>query len=150
MLTAKDGELDEAEALDIGADDFLRKPFSFVVLLARLRALQRRSIAISERGDRLACGDLVADVGQHRCWRGTTEITLTRREFDVLVALLSRAPQVLPKSELMEQVWGAGFDGDPNVAEVYVGYLRRKIDEPFRRHTINTLRGVGYRLDANT
>jgi DNA-binding response OmpR family regulator len=151
MLTAKDGELDEAEALDTGADDFLRKPFSFVVLLARLRALQRRGVGAEMEGNeaRLRCGDLVVDLGQRRCWRGDADVVLTSRELDVLCALMRRSPDVMPKSELIDVVWGSGFEGDQNVAEVYVGYLRRKIDTPFNRKSLQTLRGIGYRLDAD-
>ena len=150
MLTAKHGDLDEAEALDTGADSFLSKPFAFVVLLARLRALVRRSatIANNQQG-RTQRGDLVVDVRQRRCWRGITEVVLTSRELDLLAALLSQSPAVVGKRDLLDLVWGDEFDGDPNVVEVYVGYLRRKIDHPFGRSSIQTVRGSGYRLDGD-
>ena len=149
MLTAKHGDLDEAEALDTGADSFLSKPFAFVVLLARLRALVRRgaSMASSQQG-RLQRGDLVVDVRQRRCWRAATEIVLTSRELDLLAALLAASPDVVAKPNLLDLVWGSDFEGDPNVVEVYVGYLRRKVDQPFERTSIQTVRGVGYRLDS--
>jgi two-component system, OmpR family, response regulator len=151
MLTAKQGELDEAEALDLGADDFLSKPFSFVVLLARIKALMRRSSALDTALDsgRLQRGDLVIDVRQRRCWRKTTEIVLTARELDLLAAIARHSPDPIPKLELLEKVWGESFEGDPNVVEVYVGYLRKKIDIPFGRASLTTVRGVGYRLDAD-
>ncbi|HZT64498.1 MAG TPA: response regulator transcription factor [Acidimicrobiales bacterium] len=145
MLTAKQGELDEAEALDTGADDFLSKPFSFVVLLARLRALTRRA----ERPASLSAGDLVLDPAAHRCTRAGVEVPLSRREFSVLEHLLRHRGEVVPKRQLLAEVWGPDFDGDPNIVEVYVGYLRRKVDAPFDRSTIRTVRGVGYRIDED-
>ncbi len=147
MLTAKDGELDEAEALDTGADDYVTKPFSFVVLVARLRALLRRGPR--ERPAVLSAGDLRLDPAGHHCQRDGTEITLTAREFALLELLLRHRGEVLSKREILDEVWDYGFDGDPNIVEVYVGYLRRKIDEPFGRHAIETVRGVGYRLAAD-
>jgi DNA-binding response OmpR family regulator len=144
MLTAKDGELDEAEALDTGADDFLSKPFSYVVLVARIRALMRRGAR--ERPAVLSVGDLVLDPTGHRCSRGGTEIELSLREFSLLEFMMRRAGEVLSKSEILEHVWDLAFDGDPNIIEVYVGYLRRKIDQPFGRSSIQTVRGSGYRL----
>lgn len=150
MLTAKQGELDEAEALDTGADDFLSKPFSFVVLLARLRALQRRRNTITGPSNgRVQRGDLVVDVRQRRCWRGDTTIELTARELDLLGAIAAASPDPVSKADLLEQVWGKDFEGDPNVIEVYVGYLRKKVDLPFGRTTLQTVRGVGYRLDSD-
>ncbi|MGH9210352.1 MAG: response regulator transcription factor [Acidimicrobiales bacterium] len=143
MLTAKDGEYDEAEALDTGADDFLSKPFSFVVLMARLRALARRS---GPRPPALSVGDLVLDPLTRRCRRGDVALALTARELALLEALLRRAGEVVAKQELLAEVWGGDFEGDVNVVEVYVGYLRRKIDEPFGRQSLKTLRGLGYRL----
>ncbi len=144
MLTAKDGEYDEAEALDTGADDFLSKPFSFVVLVARLRALARR------RTDRnlqpLELGDLTLDVISRTCRRGDAEIPLSPREFALLEALLRHSGEIISKQELLDRVWGEDFEGDPNVVEVYVGYLRRKIDRPFGRTDLETVRGEGYRL----
>lgn len=144
MLTAKDGEYDEAEALDTGADDFLSKPFSFVVLVARLRALARR------RSDHnlapLELGDLTLDVITRSCRRGTTDIALSPREFSLLEALLRQQGEVISKQELLDRVWGEEFEGDPNVVEVYVGYLRRKIDRPFDHADLETIRGEGYRI----
>jgi DNA-binding response OmpR family regulator len=144
VLTAKDGEYDEAEALDLGADDFLSKPFSFVVLVARIRALARRGAV--PRGAALEVGDLHLDPASRACRRGADEIALTARELDVLEVLMRRAEDVVPKQALLREVWGPDFDGDPNVVEVYVGYLRRKIDAPFGRRTLRTVRGAGYRL----
>ena len=147
MLTAKDGDLDEAEALDTGADDFLTKPFSFVVLVARVRALLRRA----NRGapPPVEAGDLRVDPARHRCWRGDVEIALTAREFAVLEFLMRRAGDVIPKLQVLEGVWDYEFDGDPNIVEVYIRHLRRKIDEPFGRKAIETVRGAGYRLAAD-
>jgi two-component system OmpR family response regulator len=146
MLTAKDGDLDEAEALDTGADDFLSKPFSFVVLVARLRALIRRGGR--ERPVVLEAGDLRLDPAGHRAWRGSAEIELTAREFALLELLMRRRGEVLTRREILDDVWDFGFDSDSNIVEVYVGYLRRKIDLPFGRRAIETVRGVGYRLAA--
>ncbi len=147
MLTAKDGELDEAEALDTGADDYLTKPFSFVVLVARVRALLRRSVRSVPAP--VQAGDLTLDPARHRCTRGNIEISLTAREFAVLSFLMRRAGEVVPKTEILEGVWDYDFEGDPNIVEVYVRHLRRKIDEPFGRSAIETIRGAGYRLDAD-
>lgn len=147
MLTAKEGELDEAKALDTGADDFLTKPFSFVVLLARVRALLRRGSR--ERPTLLEAGDLRLDPAAHRCWRGGDEVRLTAREFSVLEYLLRHAGDVMPKSAILENVWDFNFDGDPNIVEVYIRHLRRKIDRPFEREAIETVRGAGYRLAAD-
>jgi two-component system, OmpR family, response regulator len=144
MLTAKDGDLDEAEGLDTGADDYLRKPFSFAVLVARIHALLRRA-ALGEPPP-LQAGDLRLDPRRRRVLRGDAEILLTAREFDLLAYLLRRPGQVISKAQLLAGVWEDGFEGDPNVVEVYVGRLRRKIDEPFDRHTLDTVRGVGYRV----
>lgn len=147
MLTAKDGELDEAEALDTGADDFLSKPFSFVVLVARLRALVRRGSA--ERPAVMTVGDLRLDPAQHRVWRGEVEIQLTPRQFSLLEFLMRRPGQVTSKAEILGNVWDFAFEGDPNIVEVYIGYLRKRIDAPFDRASIRTVRLVGYRLDPN-
>ena len=146
MLTAKTGEFDHAEALDTGADDFLSKPFSYVVLVAHLRALLRRGTR--ERPSVLAAGDLRLDPAQHRCWRGDVEIALTPREFSLLEFLMRRAGDVVSKSEILDHVWDFAFEGDPNIVEVYIGYLRKKVDAPFQRNAIETLRLMGYRLDA--
>ena len=147
MLTAKRGEYDEAEALDTGADDFLSKPFSFVVLLARLRALVRRGV--SERPAVIEIGDLRLDPGAHHCVRDGTDIALSPREFAVLEYLARRAGTAVSKRELLEHVWDFAFEGDDNIVEVYVRRLRRKIDEPFGRATIQTVRGAGYRIDVD-
>ncbi|MDH6136756.1 DNA-binding response OmpR family regulator [Kitasatospora sp. MAA4] len=144
MLTAKDGEYDEAEALDTGADDFLSKPFSYVVLLARLRALARRTGR--RRPQSLEFGDLRIDPARHVCTRGGTEVRLTAREFAVLEYLARRAGEVVPKREILEQIWDTAFEGDPNVVEVHVSAVRRKIDAPFGRAALETVRGAGYRL----
>jgi DNA-binding response OmpR family regulator len=144
MLTAKDGEYDEAEALDTGADDFLSKPFSFVVLVARVRALTRRGS--TPRPPVLSCGDLVLDPVTRSCQRGDLTIDLTPRELAVLAALMRDPGAVVSKSELIDAVWGDDFVGDSNVVEVYVRYLRRKIDEPFGRSSLRTVRGHGYQL----
>jgi DNA-binding response OmpR family regulator len=147
MLTAKTGEFDHAEALDTGADDFLAKPFSYVVLMAHLRALLRRRTG--ERPSVLTAGDLRLDPAQHRCWRGDVEITLTPRQFSLLEFLMRRAGEVVSKTAILEHVWDFAFEGDSNIVEVYVGYLRKKVDAPFGRHAIETLRLVGYRLDPD-
>jgi DNA-binding response OmpR family regulator len=145
MLTAKDGEYDEAEALDTGADDFLSKPFSFVVLVARLRALVRRGVR--PRPSVLVAGDLCLDPAARSCKRDGVDIPLTPREFSLLEYLMRRAGEVVRKTEILEHVWDYDFDGDPNIVEVYVGYLRRKIDVPFGRHALETVRGAGYCLN---
>lgn len=147
MLTAKDGDLDEAEGLDTGADDYLTKPFSFPVLVARIRALLRRSA----RRDLtpVAAGDLHLDAAERRVDRGDTQICLTAREFDVLHFMLRHAGEVVSKLEILDGVWDYGFEGDPNIVEVYVGRLRKKIDLPFDKNAIETVRGVGYRLAAD-
>ncbi|MFE5208457.1 response regulator [Streptomyces sp. NPDC056600] len=147
MLTAKDGEYDEAEGLDTGADDYLTKPFSYVVLLARIRALLRRRT----RGGVpvLRIGDLEVDPGAQRVRRGEQEIALTAREFAVLEQLALRAGEVVSKSEILEHVWDFAYDGDPNIVEVYVSTLRRKIDAPFGVRSIITVRGAGYRLERD-
>jgi DNA-binding response OmpR family regulator len=144
MLTAKDGEWDEAEALDTGADDFLSKPFSFVVLVARLRALARR--VGSRPPQRLHLGDLVIDSAAHTCTRGGAAIRLTAREFAVLEHLARHAGEVVSKPEILHHVWDEFYDGDPNVVEVHVSALRRKIDTSFGRAAVQTVRGAGYRL----
>ncbi|MBF4591128.1 MULTISPECIES: response regulator transcription factor [unclassified Curtobacterium] len=144
MLTAKDGEWDQVEALDAGADDYVTKPFSHPVLVARLRALVRRGAR--ERPAVLTVGDLRVDPAARTAARGDTPLDLTSREFAVLEFLVRRAGQVCSKREVIENVWDVDFDGDPNIVEVYVGHLRRKVDRPFGRATIETVRGAGYRL----
>ncbi|KAB8189737.1 response regulator [Nonomuraea phyllanthi] len=143
MLSAKDGEYDMADGLDLGADDYLTKPFSYVVLVARLRALLRRDSG--RRPSVLAAGDLSLDPARRRVERGGSAIELTPREFALLEYLIRRRDEVVSKSEILEHVWDT-FDTDPNVVEVYVGYLRRKIDAPFGRNALQTVRGAGYRL----
>ena len=142
MLTAKDGEWDEAEGLDTGADDYLVKPFSFPVLAARLRALLRRA---ADAPAPISVGDLRIDPGRRRVWRGEVEVDLTARQFDVLEFLVRRSGQVQSKGDILRGVWAHDFDGDPNIVEVYVRRLRQAIDEPFDRHSIETVRGAGYR-----
>ena len=146
MLTAKSGDLDEAEALDTGADDYLTKPFSFPVLVARVRALLRR--AGPHHPDPIEIGPLRLDPGAHRVWHREVEISLTTREFEVLEFLVRRAGLVLTKTEIIDGVWSDDFDGDPNIVEVYIRRLRRKIDEHFGIAMITTVRGTGYRLDS--
>jgi len=145
MLTAKDGDEDEAEGLDTGADDYLRKPFSFVVLVARLRALMRRPNP-STLDDTTTVGSLTIDRGRLTVHRPDADIELTPREFALLEFLARRAPDVVAKTTLLDAVWGLDFDGDPNIVEVYVGYLRKKLG----RGAIRTVRGAGYQLVGGT
>ncbi|HEY7931706.1 MAG TPA: response regulator transcription factor [Acidimicrobiales bacterium] len=147
MLTAKEGEWDEVEGLDVGADDFLRKPFERAVLIARLHALVRRF----ERGRPapLVVGDVALDPLARTVVAHGREITLTPREFALLEFLMNRAGVETPRGEILENVWGSDFDGDHNVVEVYVGYLRRKIDLPDQTSIIRTVRGVGYTVRAH-
>ncbi|MFB9316518.1 response regulator transcription factor [Cryptosporangium minutisporangium] len=147
MLSAKDGEYDQADGLDAGADDYLTKPFSYVVLVARLRALLRRGAP--ERPVALTAGDLVLDPASKRVTRGEAEISLTAREFALLEYLMRHAGEVVSKVELLEHVWDLYDTGEANVVEVYVGYLRRKIDQPFGRRAVTTVRGAGYRLEPD-
>jgi len=144
MLSAKDGEYDLADAFDLGADDYLIKPFSFVVLLARLRALLRRGAPA--RPAVLTVDDLALDPARHRVTRGGADIVLTPREYGVLEFLMRHAGAVVTKQEILQSVWDVHYEGDDNIVEVYVGYLRRKIDAPFGTSSIHTVRGIGYRL----
>ena len=144
MLTAKDGEYDEADAFDLGADDYLVKPFSFVVLEARLRALVRRGAP--ERPAVFSAGDLVVDPAAKEVRRGGQRITVTAREYAVLEYLIRNRNQVVSKAQILRAVWDSAYDGDDNIVEVYIGYLRRKIDAPFSTRSIETVRGQGYRL----
>ncbi|NTU89902.1 MAG: response regulator transcription factor [Actinobacteria bacterium] len=148
MLTAKDGEYDEAEALDMGADDFLRKPFSFVVLLARIRALLRRGK--TERNPVLTVGSLSLDPSSRTVTKQGSPIELTPREFSLLEYLMHNKSDVLSKRQIIDHVWDWGYDGDENIVEVYMGYLRKKIDTPFEAKTLQTVRGIGYRLLDDT
>ncbi|MCY7400457.1 MAG: response regulator transcription factor [Nocardioides sp.] len=147
MLTAKDGEYDQADAFDLGADDYLTKPFSFIVLVARLRALIRRGAPA--RPVVMTAGDLELDPARRQVQRHGTIIALTPREYGLLEHLMRHRGDVVTKTEILESVWDAHYEGDPNVVEVYVGYLRRKIDVPFERQAIQTVRGMGYRLAAD-
>jgi len=147
MLTALDDEYDQANAFDLGADDYLTKPFSFVVLAARLRALTRRMAPDRDRP--LTVGDLRLDPSTHRVHRREDEVTLTAREFALLHYFMQRPDDVVSKTEILESVWDPDFAGDVNIVEVYVGYLRKKIDLPFGCDTIPTVRGAGYRLSPH-
>ncbi|WP_432921622.1 response regulator transcription factor [Microbispora sp. CA-135349] len=146
MLSAKDGEYDMADGLDLGADDYLTKPFSYVVLVARLRALLRRGGG--RRPSVLRAGDLSLDPAARLVARDETPVELTPREFALLEYLMRRPGEVVSKPEILEHVWDT-YDTDPNVVEVYVGYLRRKIDTPFGRAALQTVRGAGYRLASD-
>lgn len=148
MLTAQDGDYNQANAFDLGADDYLTKPFSFVVLNARLHALTRRSIG--ERPSILQAGSLVLDPVRQTVERSGVRIELTAREFAVLEYLIRRVEQVCSKTEILAGVWDSAYDGDPNIVEVYAGHLRRKIDVPFGTATLQTVRGRGYMLTAES
>jgi two-component system OmpR family response regulator len=147
MLTARTGDSAEATALDTGADDFLSKPFSYVVLLARLRALVRRGAPA--RPQVLEAGDLRLDPATHQVWRGESTVALSPRQFSLLEYLMRNPGEVLSKSRILDHVWNFTFDGDPNIVEVYIRQLRIRIDEPFGRTALQTVRGVGYRLAAD-
>ena len=147
ILTAKNAPDDEVRALDSGADDFLAKPFSFGVLVARIRALLRRHD--DPRPTVLSVGDLSLDPARHAVHRGGDPIELTPRQFALLEFLMRRSGQVVPKRVILEHVWDFSFDGDPNIVEVYVGQLRKRIDAPFGRASLQTVRGAGYLLDAD-
>jgi two-component system OmpR family response regulator len=147
MLTAKDGEYDQTDAFDLGADDYLTKPFSFMILVARLRALVRRGAP--ERPVLISVGSLTLDPARHHVERRGVVIRLTAKEYGLLLFLMRRAGDVVSKSEILDNVWDAAYEGGDNVVEVYVSYLRRKIDEPFGLQTLRTVRGLGYRLDPD-
>lgn len=146
ILSAKDGEFDQTDALDLGADDYLVKPYSFTILLARLRALMRRGAP--ERPVILTAGSLSVDPGRRTVTRDSTPIDLTSREFCLLEFLIRHKDTVVTKSEILQNVWDLHYSGPHNVVEVYVSYLRRKIDAPFGTDSIATVRGAGYRLDS--
>jgi two-component system OmpR family response regulator len=144
MLTARDGVEDRVAGLDAGADDYLPKPFSFAELLARLRALVRRGA--NERPAVLEVGDLRLDPATRRAWRGDVEVKLSAKEFALLEAFMRRPGDVLSRYQLLEHAWDYGYENRSNVVDVYVRYLRDKVDRPFGRSSIETVRGVGYRL----
>jgi two-component system OmpR family response regulator len=144
MLTARDAIEDKIEGLDTGADDYLVKPFAFSELLARLRALARR--APSERPTALQVDDLKLDPATHRAWRGDDELDLTAKEFVLLEAFMRRPGEVLSRVQLLDAAWDLAFESQSNVVDVYIRYLREKVDRPFGRQSIETVRGVGYRL----
>lgn len=147
MLTAKDGDMDEAEALDTGADDYLTKPFSYLVLVAHLRALLRRGAV--ERPAVITVGDLVVDPAARTCRRDGQLISLTAKEFAIVEFLARRRGEVVSKAELLDHAWDFAYDGDPNVIDVHMSNIRRKIDRPFRVNSLRTVRGAGYRLLAD-
>jgi DNA-binding response OmpR family regulator len=147
MLTAKDGEYDQTDAFDLGADDYLTKPFSFLILMARLRALVRRGAP--ERPVLITVGTLVLDPARRTVARGGTPISLTAREYGLLLYLMRNAGDVVSKAQILDNVWDSAYEGSDNIVEVYIGYLRKKLDVPFSLHTLQTVRGLGYRLDAD-
>jgi two-component system OmpR family response regulator len=147
FLTARDEVADRVRGLDSGADDYLVKPFSFAELLARLRALVRR--APGERPAELEAGDLRLDPAAHRAWRGEVEIDLSAKEFALLEVFMRRPGETLSRQQLLDGAWDMAFDARSNVVDVYVRYLREKVDRPFDRHSLETVRGVGYRLQEN-
>jgi DNA-binding response OmpR family regulator len=144
MLTAKDGDYDQTDAFELGADDYLTKPFSFIVLVARLRALVRRGAPV--RPVTLTVGDLVLDPNTRIVTRDGQRITLTAKEFAVLQFLMRHPEDVLSKAEILDNAWDHAFDGSDNIVEVYIGYLRKKIDTAFGVQSLETVRGMGYRL----
>jgi two-component system, OmpR family, response regulator len=148
MLTARDGVEDRVAGLDAGADDYLPKPFSFAELLARLRALVRRGA--NERPAVFEVGDLRLDPATRRAWRGDVEVKLSAKEFALLEAFMRRPGDVLSRYQLLEHAWDYGYENRSNVIDVYVRYLRDKVDRPFGRASIETVRGVGYRLRDET
>ncbi|GAA3823815.1 response regulator transcription factor [Cellulomonas soli] len=146
MLTAKDGDYDQTDAFELGADDYLIKPFSFLVLVARLHALARRGAP--ERPVVLVCGDLVLDPTTRKVTCCTRDVPLTAKQYAVLHFLVRRQGEVVSKQEILDNVWDSAFEGSDNLVEVYVANLRKKLDAPFDRHSLETVRGAGYRLLA--
>ena len=144
MLTARDAVPDRVEGLDAGADDYLTKPFAYPELLARLRAVIRRGP--HERPAAISVGDLSLDPATREVRRGDLQVPLTPKEFALLEYFMRHAGEVLTRTQILEHVWDFAFDGDSNVIEVYVRYLREKVDRPFGRQSLETVRGVGYRL----
>lgn len=150
MLTAKDGEFDEMEGLETGADDYVTKPFSYPILLARVKALIRRSATeASDRSEILEVGDVRLDPYAHRVWCRSEEIELSPRAIGVLEYLMHNAGNVVSKDDILRNVWDHAFDGDPNIVEVYISRIRAAIDSPFDRKMLRTVRGIGYRLTAD-
>ncbi|HZU13274.1 MAG TPA: response regulator transcription factor [Chloroflexota bacterium] len=147
MLTARDAVEDRVEGLESGADDYLVKPFSFAELIARVKALSRRSVQ-PQADEELISGDLVLDLSRHEVRRGDTPIELTAKEFQLLEYLMRNAGRVLTRTQILDHVWGYNFDSFSNVVDIYVHYLRNKIDRDFREPLIKTVRGVGYKLEA--
>jgi DNA-binding response OmpR family regulator len=147
MLTAKDGEYDQTDAFDLGADDYLTKPFNFMILVARLRALVRRGAPA--RPVLITVGSLLLDPARRAVTRRGVPIGLTAREYGLLLYLMRNAGDVVSKAQILDNVWDSAYEGGDNVVEVYIGYLRRKLDIPFNLTTLHTLRGLGYRLDAD-
>ncbi len=148
MLTARDGVEDRVAGLDGGADDYLTKPFSFAELVARLRALSRRGAI--DKPTVLEAGDLRLDPATRRVWRGDTEIALSTKEFAILQTFMRRSGEVLSRYQLLEHAWDDAYENRSNVVDVYVRYLREKVDRPFGVHSIETVRGAGYRLRGDT
>jgi len=147
MLTARDSVEDRVAGLDTGADDYVVKPFAFAELLARLRALARRGEL--ERPTVLEVGELRLDPATHRVWRGPTEIRLSAKEFALLETFMRRPDEVLSRLDLVEHAWDFAYENRSNIVDVYIRHLRKKIDEPFGRHSLETIRGAGYRLRAD-
>ena len=146
MLTARDAVMDKVTGLDMGADDYITKPFSIEELLARIRVALRKKVSQEDNSTLLTCGDLTMDTARHRVTRGQTEIELTSREFALLQYFLENKTHVLSREQVLSHVWGYQYMGETNVVDVYVRYLRNKIDDPFEQKLLHTVRGVGYVL----
>lgn len=147
MLTAKDGEYDQTDAFDLGADDYLTKPFSFIVLIARLHALIRRGAP--ERPVNITVGSLVLDPVRRTVVRGEAEVPLTPKEYAIVQFLMRNPDRVVSKAEILDNVWDSAYEGSDNIVEVYMGYLRKKLDVPFGTHNLTTIRGMGYCLTSD-